>query len=183
MTKGSKKMYYAGIGSRKTPQACLDFMTKIGRVCTKKDLTLRSGGAIGADQAFERGCDLESGQKEIWTPKSQHIVEHEWAIEKAKAVCWEYPLHKMKPYTRSLIIRNMYQIFGDDEENLKPVKFVVFYCVGDPLMRGKESGGTRYTVRAAHNYNIPHFNLRTCQINFAEYLKEYPNLASLSSPF
>ena len=183
MTKGSKKMYYAGIGSRKTPQACLDFMTKIGRVCTKKDLTLRSGGAIGADQAFERGCDLESGQKEVWTPKSQYVVEHEWAIEKAKAVCWEYPLHKMKPYTRSLIIRNMYQIFGDDEENLKPVKFVVFYCVGDPLMRGKESGGTRYTVRAAHNYNIPHFNLRTCQINFAEYLKEYPNLASLSSPF
>ena len=176
-------MYYAGIGSRKTPQACLDFMTKIGRVCTKKDLTLRSGGAIGADQAFERGCDLESGQKEVWTPKSQYVVEHEWAIEKAKAVCWEYPLHKMKPYTRSLIIRNMYQIFGDDEENLKPVKFVVFYCVGDPLMRGKESGGTRYTVRAAHNYNIPHFNLRTCQINFAEYLKEYPNLASLSSPF
>ena len=183
MTKGSKKMYYAGIGSRKTPQACLDFMTKIGRVCTKKDLTLRSGGAVGADQAFERGCDLESGQKEVWTPKSQYVVEHEWAIEKAKAVCWEYPLHKMKPYTRSLIIRNMYQIFGDDEENLKPVKFVVFYCVGDPLMRGKESGGTRYTVRAAHNYNIPHFNLRTCQINFAEYLKEYPNLASLSSPF
>ena len=168
-------MYYAGIGSRKTPQACLDFMTKIGRVCTKKDLTLRSGGAVGADQAFERGCDLESGQKEIWTPKSQHIVEHEWAIEKAKAVCWEYPLHKMKPYTRSLIIRNMYQIFGDDEENLKPVKFVVFYCVGDPLMRGKESGGTRYTVRAAHNYNIPHFNLRTAQLYFAEYLKAYPN--------
>ena len=89
----------------------------------------------------------------------------------------------MKPYTRSLIIRNMYQIFGDDPENLKPVKFVVFYCEGDPLMQGKLSGGTRYAVRVAHNYNIPHYNLRTCQINFAEYLKEYPNLASLSSPF
>ena len=75
----------------------------------------------------------------------------------------------------------MYQIFGDDEENLKPVNFVVFYCVGDPLMRGRESGGTRYTVRAAHNYNIPHYNLRTNQINFAEYLKDYPN--PLSFPF
>ena len=58
-------MHYAGIGNRKTPQACLEFMTKIGRVCAKKSLTLRSGGAVGADQAFERGCDLESGQKEI----------------------------------------------------------------------------------------------------------------------
>lgn len=30
-------MHYAGIGSRKTPQSCLDFMTKVGRVCTKKE--------------------------------------------------------------------------------------------------------------------------------------------------
>ena len=176
-------MYYAGIGSRKTPQACLDFMTKVGRVCTKKDLILRSGGAKGADLAFERGCDLECGQKEIWTPKDQNIVENEWAIEKAKAVCWEYPLHKMKPYTRSLIIRNMYQIFGDDKESLKPVKFVVFYCKGDPLMQGKLSGGTRYAVRAAHNYNIPHFNLRTHQVHFAEFLKAYPEPFKFDNPF
>jgi hypothetical protein len=176
-------MFYAGIGSRKTPQACLDFMTKIGRVCTKKDLILRSGGAVGADQAFERGCDLEGGQKEIWTPKSQYIVEHEWAIEKAKAVCWEYPLHKMKPYTRSLIIRNMYQIFGDDPEHIKPVKFVVFYCEGDPLMQGKLSGGTRYAVRAAHNYNIPHYNLRTHQLHFANVLKAFPDVWDEPNPF
>lgn len=176
-------MLYAGIGSRKTPQACLDFMTKIGRVCSKKDLTLRSGGAVGADQAFERGCDLEGGKKEIWTPKSQYIVEHEWAIEKAKAVCWEYPLHKMKPYTRSLIIRNMYQIFGDDPDHLKPVKFVVFYCEGDPLMQGKLSGGTRYAVRAAHNYNIPHYNLRTHQVHFANVLKAFPDVWDAPNPF
>ena len=77
------------------------------------------------------------------TPKSQYIVE-QGAIEKAKAVCWEYPLHKMKPYTRSLIIHNMYQIFGDDPENLK-VKFVVF-IVRATSMQGKLSGGTRYAV-------------------------------------
>ncbi len=176
-------MYYAGIGNRKTPQACLDFMTKVGRVCAKKDLTLRSGSAVGADQAFERGCDLESGQKEIWCPKNQEIIEHEWAVEKAKAVCWEYPLHKMKPYTRSLIVRNAYQIFGDDPKNLKPVKFVVFYCGGDPLMRGAESGGTRYAVRMAHNYNIPIYNLRTCQIHFAYFLKSYPEPLPDSFPF
>lgn len=176
-------MHYAGIGNRKTPQACLDFMVKIGRVCSKKDLVLRSGGAVGADLAFEQGCDLEGGMKEIWKPKSQYIVEHEWAIEKAKAVCWEYPLHKMKPYTRSLIIRNMYQIFGDDPENLKPVKFVVFYCVGDPLMQGKLSGGTRYAVRAAHNYNIPHYNLRTHQVHFANVLKSFPDSWHEPNPF
>ena len=177
--------FYAGIGSRKTPLACLNMMTKIGRVCAKKDLTLRSGGAKGADESFEQGCDLEGGKKEIWNPKNQLIVEHDWAIEKAKEVCWEYPLHKMKSYTRSLIIRNMYQIFGDDETNLKPVKFVIFYCEGDPLMEGRESGGTRYAVRAAHNYNIPHFNLRTpqTQIDFVEFLKAYPHPLNHPHPF
>ena len=176
-------MFYAGIGSRKTPQACLDMMTKIGRVCVKKGLTLRSGGAVGADQAFEKGCDLEEGTKEIWSPKSQKIIEHEWAIKEAVSVCWEYPLLKMKPYTQSLIIRNMYQILGYDREEIRPVDFVVFYCEGDPLMQGNISGGTRYAVRLAHKYKIPHYNLRTCQNHFAYFLKSYPNPLPNHFPF
>lgn len=175
--------YYAGIGSRETPQACLNLMVKIARVCSRKGLVLRSGSAKGADSSFEEGCDIEGGHKEIWNPRSQSIVEHEWAIEKAKEVCWEFPLERMKPYTRSLIIRNMYQIFGDDPNELKPVDFVVFYCNGDPLMRGNESGGTRYAVRSAHNYGIPIFNLRISDIYFAHFLKNYPNTISEQFPF
>jgi len=175
--------YYAGIGSRETPQACLDMMYKIARVCSRRGLVLRSGSAKGADTAFERGCDYESGAKEIWNPKSQKIPIHDWAVEKAREVCWEYPLDKMKPYTKSLIVRNMYQVFGDDPHELKPIKFAVYFSVGDPLMVGKESGGTRYAVRAAHLYGIPTFNLRVSDSSFTDFLKHYPNPIPNESPF
>ena len=49
--------YYAGIGSRETPEPILDIMTKLSEyIYTKTDLTLRSGGADGADAAFMKGC-------------------------------------------------------------------------------------------------------------------------------
>lgn len=47
---------YTGIGSRKTPTAVLATMEAIARFLGEKGLTLRSGGAIGADAAFERGA-------------------------------------------------------------------------------------------------------------------------------
>jgi len=175
--------YYAGIGNRNTPEPCLKMMEKIGRACSRKGLVLRSGGAKGADSAFEVGCDVEKGSKQIWRPRAKDIPEYEWAVEKAKEVCWEFPLNRMKPYTRSLIIRNMYQVFGDNPDRLDPVKFVVFYCEGDPLMVGKESGGTRYAVRAAHLCNIPIFNLRVSQTHFAHFLKSYPDPVSSHTPF
>ena len=61
-------IYYAGIGSRSTPDNVLGIMEKLGIVLAKKGFILRSGGADGADKAFEKGCDLASGQKEIYLP-------------------------------------------------------------------------------------------------------------------
>lgn len=57
-------MYYAGVGSRETPQDILNTMYKIGKYLASKGYTLRSGGAIGADTAFENGCDSVKGEKE-----------------------------------------------------------------------------------------------------------------------
>jgi len=53
-------IYYAGIGSRSTPDNVLGIMEKLGIVLAKKGFILRSGGADGADKAFEKGCDLAS---------------------------------------------------------------------------------------------------------------------------
>ena len=64
-------MIYCGIGSRKAPKHVLDLMTKIGESFAKKGLLLRSGGAIGADTAFERGCNAVNGKKEIYYPKKK----------------------------------------------------------------------------------------------------------------
>lgn len=43
-------------------------MTKIGEILAKKNFILRSGGASGADSAFENGCDIQNGKKEIYLP-------------------------------------------------------------------------------------------------------------------
>ena len=51
-------MYYAGVGSRETPQDVLKIMWKIGKHLADKGYTLRSGGARGADAACENGCDI-----------------------------------------------------------------------------------------------------------------------------
>ena len=61
-------MIYAGIGSHETPLLILNEMTAIGRELARLNFTLRSGGAKGADQAFEEGCDEFNGKKEIFVP-------------------------------------------------------------------------------------------------------------------
>ena len=51
-----KRHYYAGIGSRNTPKEVLDVFESIGKYLALQGFVLRSGGADGADRAFERGC-------------------------------------------------------------------------------------------------------------------------------
>ena len=61
-------LYFAGIGSRQTPQSVQDLMVGIGRYLADRSWILRSGGAVGADMAFESGCDEVHGRKEIFLP-------------------------------------------------------------------------------------------------------------------
>ncbi len=48
--------YYAGIGSRKTPEEILVIMTHIAVRMRNLGWVLRSGCALGADTAFENGA-------------------------------------------------------------------------------------------------------------------------------
>jgi len=58
--------YYSGIGSRDTPLDVCRFMTRVAFFLDKKGYTLRSGGARGADSAFEKGAT----KKEIYRPEN-----------------------------------------------------------------------------------------------------------------
>lgn len=60
--------YYTGIGSRKTPKVFLDLFEQVGETLADYDFILRSGGANGADRAFEKGCNNLNGEKEIYLP-------------------------------------------------------------------------------------------------------------------
>src|ERR1044072_4305468 len=60
--------YYAGIGSRETPENIQKDMYCIAGHLAQINYTLRSGGADGADLAFEKGCDFVKGKKDIYLP-------------------------------------------------------------------------------------------------------------------
>jgi hypothetical protein len=88
---------------------------------------LRSGGALGADSAFETGCDLVDGSKEIYLPfksfnnnASDLYQVSEDALYLASTI---HPVfNKLSRVAKLLVARNMYQILG---ENLHtPVEFV-----------------------------------------------------------
>ena len=62
---GAKTRRFAGIGSRSTPDHVLQAMRKVAHRLAEMGYTLLSGGAAGADSAFEEGC---FGRKEIYLP-------------------------------------------------------------------------------------------------------------------
>lgn len=145
---------YAGIGSRTTPNDILVQMYNIAVLLAKKGYILRSGGADGADSAFEKGCDSVNGKKEIYLPwkgfnnnKSELYKPTQEAFETARAnhPRWFY----LKDGAQKLHARNSHQILGLDLKS--PVKFVICWT--------QESGGTEQALRLARNNEIQIINL------------------------
>ena len=150
-------IYYAGIGSRETPPRMLDHFARIGEAFAKKGYTLRSGGAKGADSAFEVGCDrVINGKKEIYLPwkgfEDSKSELYNISDEAIKIASKYHPYwHNLSPGSQKLQARNSYQILGYDLKT--PSNFVICYTKG-----GKGSGGTGQAIRIARNYNIPVFD-------------------------
>lgn len=147
-------MYYAGIGSRKTPPEVLAAFEYLGEELAKQGLVLRSGGADGADTAFEKGCDKANGVKEIYLPWKEfngntsplYIYDN---CEKAFEIATKYhPNFDMcSKGEKALLARDGYQILGADLNT--PSDFVICYTEG-----GKGEGGTGQSLRIAKDYNI-----------------------------
>lgn len=140
---------YAGIGSRQTPEVVQVLMADLAGFYARNQYTLRSGGAQGADQAFERGCDLYNGPKEIFTSDSTHI-DQEWVHK----LVWDFHPnpYALKGRSFRLMARNGLQVFGADGQT--PVQFIFCWTPG-----GKISGGTGQALRIARQYAIPVYNL------------------------
>ena len=66
------EIFYAGIGSRETPPEFIDEFIKIGKWLGSHGYILRSGGADGADSAFEliKSMNVDSMAKFINMPIS-----------------------------------------------------------------------------------------------------------------
>lgn len=141
---------YAGIGSRTTPQNILDQMTELATHFQCCGLTLRSGGAKGADSAFESGA---GDKKTIFTANS-NIPDEAFEIASQHHPAWG----GLGPYVKRLHARNVMQILG---ENLDcKVLFVVCWTPdGAETETSVKTGGTGQAIRVANAYNIPVFNL------------------------
>ena len=66
-------IYYTGIGSRTLPKEIYNKFYNLAQALGETHqgdpvFVLRSGGASGADTAFERGCDSVGGEKQIFLP-------------------------------------------------------------------------------------------------------------------
>lgn len=149
--------YYAGIGSRNTPTAIQMEMMFLGRMAAKKGLILRSGGANGADLAFERGCDSAKGIKQIYLPfKGFNESDSPYYKVCEEAMCMAEALHPnwraCGRVAKLLMARNCYQIL--DRSLDSPVDFVVCYTSD-----GTFKGGTGQALRLAKEQGIKIYNL------------------------
>lgn len=151
-------MIYAGIGSRSTPDAVIDKMIALGKHMATQGHLLRSGAADGADVAFEHGCDLAGGDKEIWLPwrnfngSSSTLIVAQLpmpVVEKAKAIAASvHPAWgRCSNAAKYLHARNVFQILGKDFET--PADKVICWTP-----RGEYVGGTATAMRLADKHNI-----------------------------
>ncbi len=147
---------YAGIGSRETPFDICKLMTKTARKLDRLGFTLHSGGAEGADVAFEVGAS----KKRIFLPwdgfnnKRVDGVSYTVPPFNDELVNKYHPAaHNLKQGGLKLMSRNSYQVLGTDLNS--PVDFVVCWTKD-----GKASGGTGQALRISEDYKIPIFNLK-----------------------
>lgn len=145
--------YYTGVGARKTPKEVLEIMTLTARWLEAKGWILRSGGAQGADTAFEQG--IFSNRKHIF--RANHATEEAMEIAKKFHPAWE----KMTPYAQKLHGRNAFQVLGLDLET--PSKMLICWtpdgCISHQE-RTISTGGTGTAISIASAYHIPVFNLQ-----------------------
>lgn len=153
--------FYAGIGSRKTPPEILKQMTFIASILNKTGYILNSGGAPGADEAFEKGAGKNT---QIFVPWNG--FQNKKLIYPIHKKCYEIaaPLHpawdKLSGPVRSLMARNTMQVLGKDLN--EPVDFVLCWtpdAVFTHKDRTSATGGTGLAISVADTNGIPVFNL------------------------
>lgn len=176
---------YAGIGSRQTPPAILEIMREIAVYMYERDYVLRSGGADGADTAFEGGHDMALGKrvlestcdnltfdptrdltkKEVYLPwanfngrkNSNHGMIYTPSLDNwSEALRMIEKIHpNPEALTRGSRALHARNCYQILGKSLNDPVSVVF-CWTDPSYK---TGGTRTAVMLAKEWSIPIWNL------------------------
>lgn len=171
---------YAGIGSRDITPTERNQITRIANYLVAKGYFLYSGGADGADKAFEESCRGYGlkflpwpGFNMVQYSKIYSTVIH--SDESMESVMKYHPApHVLSEAARKLMSRNYYQIHGFGD--LPKVDFVV--CCADPIRNsnGEVKGGTGQAVRIALDLNIPVFNIRDKNSKWEAFMNWLPTV-------
>jgi hypothetical protein len=146
--------------------------TLISRNLAKTGWLLRSGNAVGADQAFQRG----TARKEVhlpWRGYNNAPVGPEYGVIRAneglRAIAKKYhpAWDRLSEHAKLLMCRNVTIILGEFLDN--PVKMVVCWTPD-----GQYVGGTSHGMRIADACGIPVFNMAIAddQTKFAKFVLE-----------
>lgn len=178
--------YYTGVGSRNLTPSQLSLLEEIGKVMASKGFTLRSGGADGADIAFQKGaCSVNPTKTEIWIPwktfnnlplsqeslsQANYVTISQEQTEKAGQWLCDTGImpwwSNCKQSVQKLHSRNVHQVVGrgKDEETSSgncssaTLSKVCIYAAEEDE-KGNVKGGTRTAVMASRFLNIPTYNI------------------------
>lgn len=156
-------------GARKLSEQSIGTCRSIGSILAKSGVTVSTGAAVGADQAFARGC-LESGGKVLlwlpWRKFERGFVQEmdethgdRMECQVLSQVCddlWEETVESLKhlPYEAT----NLYQMVKSLHQRnwliVKPAHGMIAF----PGTRSN-SGGTRQSMRLGEHRGIPVLDL------------------------
>lgn len=152
--------FYAGIGARATPPEVLSLMTRAAFALTKRSYVLRSGHAIGADSAFERGAGRNAqiflpvagwrGSASQFHPEA--LGPEIWGRARAIAAAHHPAFAGLSAFVHALHTRNVFQVLGPSLNS--PAEFMLCWTAD-----GEASGGTGQALRIAASHGVPVFNL------------------------
>ena len=161
--------YYTGVGSRETPPEILEILRQTAKRLGKAGYTLRSGGADGADDAFEQGASFSGFSRNIYLPwngfngrptDGKIYINAECSPLFQQAVKIAEEIHpawdKCSNGARQLHTRNVFQVLGDDLQT--PSKFLICWAI-PAGKNGNVKGGTNTAVKLAQEYSVPVRNL------------------------
>jgi len=172
--------YYTGIGSRKTPPEILKIMHTLAWHLADKGWTLRSGGAGGADNAFENGVIQYCEDSDRYPTARDANIYLPWAsfkdvnqdykdiyiysnkIDRGVLAKAEQIASEIHPNWRAcsrgakgLHTRNIFQVVGHQRVEI-PSRFLVCWA---PISNNSISGGTRSAFELAKSKGVDVFNL------------------------
>lgn len=177
-----KSMTYAGIGHRdlggftepNTKEPVENVMAWIAGKLEQLGYTLNSGGAKGADAAFEYGVK-DAVHKNIFRPSD--------ATEETRAIAQElHPSHEwLKGHALDLYARNTNQVFGRNLD--KTIDFIVCYTKDgceSYTTRSRDSGGTGQAIEMATRKGAPVFNMKNADwfVRLKRFLNESGTLSA-----